>query len=189
MKNNNQTSNKHRRHTYMYSGGTILVSVKASGYCGVNLEWSNAVQQAISAWNGLGYNVQFAGSSSIYCSDLIGYINVDMGNTGLGSSNIAATVLPTSSGSFSTNIRINTNYTGTPLTVSAKKFAMVHELGHAIGLRHTDTSEGSAVYSGISCYGSTTYTDPNSIMKAIIPYNQAWTNFTTCDQTVINYYW
>ena len=120
---------------------------------------------------------------------IIGYINIDMGNTGLGSSNIAATVLPTSSGSFGTNIRINTNYTSTPLTVSAKKFAMVHELGHAIGLKHTDTSEGSAVYSGISCYGSTTYTDPNSIMKKTIPYNQAWTNFTTCDQTVINYYW
>ena len=180
---------RHRRHTNMYAGGTILVSVKANSTCAVPSSWATAIQEAISVWNNLGYNIKFAGSSGTTCSDLIGYINVSMGNTGLGSSNVAATQLPSSAGSFGKYILINTAYTGTGLTTSAKKFAMAHELGHAIGLRHTDSGDANDVYSGISCYGSTSYTDPNSVFKSIIPYNQAWTDFTTCDKTVINYYW
>lgn len=180
----------HRRNVNMYSssGGVIVLRVKTSGSpcTPVPSLWQVAITQAVAEWNALGYNVTFSTTTTSSCTNVLGYVNIEMGNTGLGSSNIAAAEKPQSPGTFGAYIRINTAYTGTALTASAKKFTIAHELGHIIGLLHTDTSEGSAVSGSISCSG---LPDPNSVFKSVIPYNQSWSGFTVCDKAVLNFYW
>lgn len=182
---------KHRKSAYMFSssGGTITIRVKTSGTpcSAVSSLQQTAITDAVAEWNALGYKVKFSTITTTSCSNLSGYINVEMGDTGKGGSNVASTEYPQSSGSFGQVLRINTAYTGTTLTASAKKVAIAHELGHAIGLMHTDSSEGSGV--ATSCNGSSNYTDSGSIFKSTMLYNQSWTGFTSCDKVVLDYYW
>jgi hypothetical protein len=125
------------------SNGTYTIYV----HSGVPSAWSTAVAQAISAWNGLGLTVSFGGASTgnIYNA---GAITVYM-NT-LGSGIYAEGYLP-NSGLPGYAIEIDpTN--GTSLNASQKKLIMAHEIGHTIGFRHTDTSNGHAlVSSSYSC--------------------------------------
>ncbi len=180
----------HRKYSNMYSssGGVIVLRVKTSGSpcTPVPSLWQIAITSAVAEWNALGYNVTFSTTTTSSCNSILGYVNIEMGNTGLGSSNIAAAEIPQSSGGFGSFIRINTAYTGNSLTASAKKFTIAHELGHIIGIAHTDSSQGSAVSGSISC---SCLPDPKSIFKSTIPYNQLWTGFTVCDKAVLNYYW
>jgi len=186
---------RHRRHTYMYSGGTITLRVKQAASSGVPVAnqvpaaWINALTAAVNEWNALPYNVTFVMTVAADNSNPGGVVNVFVDNTGWGGSNIATTNLPSSAEAFGNRIMINSAYTDTPLTVSAKKFSMAHELAHVVGLQHTDNVNGSDVAASISCYGSTSYTDAGSILKASIVYNEPWAGFTICDLTVFDYYW
>lgn len=189
---------RHRRDPYIFnspSGGTIILRVKIDGAPGIpsgvglDSNWVTAINQAVAAWNALPYNVKFNVISAANNTNPAGYINVYR-ESFTPVTWAAKAELPLSPGSFGSFIKINSGYTGTTLTSSAKKFTIAHELGHNIGIHHTDSGSGSDVHSSISCYGSTSYTDPNSVFKANIPYNQSWgSGFTTCDKTVINYYW
>ena len=188
---------RHRRHTNMYSssGGTIILRVKTAGSSGVPVanqvpsEWITALNQAVNEWNALKYNVKFNVITAANNTEPSGYVHVYREALHGILLEPARAEFPLSSGTHGKYIWVNSVYLGTSLTSSAKKFAMAHELGHIVGLRHTDTSDGTAVYNTISCYGSTNYTDPNSVFKSTIPYNQAWNGFTVCDKTVLNYYW
>lgn len=66
---------------------------------------------------------------------------------------------------------------------------LAHELGHALGFKHTDSLEGIDVPPSVTCGGLSSYTDPNSIMRTGFTSTQAWSGFTPCDRTVIDYYW
>ena len=188
---------RHRRHTNMYSssGGTIILRVKTAGSSGVPVDnqvpsdWITALNQAVTEWNALNYNVKFNVITAANNTEPNGYVHIYREALHGMLLEPARAQLPLSSGTHGKYVWVNSVYLGKSLTSSAKKFAMAHELGHIIGLLHTDTSEGTAVYNTISCYGSTNYTDPNSVFKSTIPYNQSWNGFTTCDKTVLNYYW
>lgn len=187
---------RHRKHTNLFSpsGGTIILRVKIHGApgiptgVGVTSDWVTAINQAVSEWNALNYNVKFNVISAADNTNPSGYINVYR-QSFTPTSWIARAELPQSAGAYGSYIQINSGYSGGTLSSSAKKFAIAHELGHNIGLRHTDTSDGSDVHSSISCYGSTSYTDPNSVFKSTISNSEPWIGFTTCDKTVLNFYW
>lgn len=183
----NNVSAKHRRSTYMFTptGGTIVLRVQAN----VPLVWKNAINSAISDWNNQGFSVKFAAMTATDNIPYAGYVNVFMYDTKKGYKNLASASSPESYGGFGQFLYINTKYTYTTPYVSARRFAIAHELGHIIGLLHTDTTEGMNVYSSISCNGTTNYTDPNSVFKSLIEYNEAWNGFTPCDKNVLNYYW
>lgn len=189
-------SARHRRDLFMYnsSGGTITLRVKISATPGVSssvavpTEWLTAINEAVKEWNALNYNVKFNVATAANNTNPSGFINVYRGTLTIGTW-AARAQFPQSSGAFGSFIQINNSYTGTALTATARKFAIAHELGHIVGMHHTDTGNGVDVYSGISCYGSSNYTDFNSVFKANMSYNEPWNGFTTCDKTVLNYYW
>lgn len=189
-------SARHRKHTNLFSssGGTIILRVKIDGApgipsgVGVTSDWVIAINQAVSEWNALPYNVKFNVISAADNTNPSGYVNVYK-QSFTPTSWMARAQLPLTSGSFGSFIHINSGFSGGTISASAKKIAMAHELGHIIGIGHTDTSDGSDVHSSISCYGSTSYTDPNSVFRSTISTSQPWTGFTSCDQTVLNYYW
>ena len=179
---------------YASAGGTIILRIKQAGSTGVPVasqvpsNWLTAIDAAVAAWNALNYNVKFNVIAAANNTNPSGYINVDYGATAGGTSEIARANYPSSNGGFGGFIRINSTYNLTALTASARKFAIAHELGHAIGMAHTDTYDYSNVHSSIAC-GAVNQTDANSVFKSAIPYNQPWNDFTVCDKAVLNYYW
>ena len=190
------TVSRHRRNNNIFSsaGGTIVLRIKIEGApgipngTGVPSNWVSAIDQAISAWNALNYNVKFNAVSASDNTNPSGYVNVYR-HSFSPTTYLARAELLTSSGSFGSYLQINSGYSGTTPTTSARKFAMAHELGHIIGIHHTDSGSGMDGFSGISCYGSTNYTDPYSVFKSTIVYNEPWNDFTVCDKAVLNYYW
>lgn len=174
----NDKQARHRRTTYMYSGSNVRVRV----YTNVPTSWKTEIQNACSAWNALGYNIAFSPYSATNNTYVAGELNINY--LPIASTVIAQTYPPTSSSTHGSLMQINQNIYG--ITNTAMRMNIAHELGHSIGLDHTDTISGSAVSSTILC---STSPDPSSIMRTSIALNQAWTGFTTCDKAVIDYYW
>lgn len=177
-----EESARHRRFQYMYSGGTISVKVHSN----VPTEWATAVSDAISYWNGLGANIVFAGYSGTNTTLESNKIDIVWSSL----SSMATTDPILSTGKFSERIIISsTNATVVSTTPSGRKVIAAHELGHAIGLMHTDVADSATldVATSIGCGSGTT--DSQSIMRQYVGKTSPWLPFTTCDQAVINYYW
>lgn len=173
--NNSSLAARHYRQQYLVSSGNIMVNV-----INIPSEWNDALIDAMNEWNSLGGGIYFYGqSSSSYHS---GAINVHMGNflNGFGDE-IAGTYPVTSDGKPGRQLVISNQYSGNQLSYGEKKYTMVHELGHAIGLLHTDSASeagnynGSYIYTNLICDGK----NRNSVMKKGV---KTWTGFTYCDK-------
>lgn len=154
----------------------IKVYVDAS----VPSDWNSAVTNAIQEWNSISETqVQFKTTTSAS----LGQIKVSLyPNSDLGPSTVALADPPTVSGLAGPNIRINPNgssYSSTNGTLL--KLLMAHELGHTIGLMHTNVdyynsppaNSGSVLFiSGTPQPGQ----DPNSIMNSSGSTSQYFTN-------------
>lgn len=72
--------------------------------------------------------------------------------------------------------------------INGKKFTMIHELGHAIGLMHTeDAANNSNIFnSAVTCNESN---NVNSFMYGSGSSTQLFTDFSTCDKQNLQYYW
>ncbi len=173
----------HRRAQYLVTSGTKTVYVHTSVPSG----WSTAVSQAISAWNSLGLTVSFTNGGSTSSKYNYGAITVFMHDlTGA----YADALSPYSSGNPGGELRID--YGNDGLSSGQKKLIMAHELGHTIGFKHTNTSEGYPL--PIASYPCISYVcdgyDASSIMKSGGTPPSSWINFSTCDQQVFQcVYW
>lgn len=174
----NDTRARHRRTGYMFSGGTLRVRIHNN----VPPAWRTEIQNACSAWNALGQNVAFSYYTAT--DNTLRSRELDIQYTPIPSTTIAQTLSIGCSGCSSELIQINQNVYG--MTNTAMRMNITHELGHAVGLHHTDTLEGLPVNGAIGC---STLPDPSSIMKTTIALNEPWTGFTSCDVSVINFYW
>jgi len=100
-----------------------------------------------------------------------GDINIRRVHWGTGTSkDIGWASYPTSNGNPGQNIKLNADkFNG--LSRAGKIVSVLHEIGHTIGLQHTDTSDGH------SDVGDCTIADPNSIMRG----KPRVSLFSTCD--------
>nr|WP_295924123.1 hypothetical protein [uncultured Dyadobacter sp.] len=136
-------------------------------------EWRIALSEAVKEWNALGGKIQFkivtTGS----------HITMDFSRKANG--DITWSVrepMPTYEGYFDKNL--TTNPSANYLTANQKKGALVHALGHMIGLSHTGTTN-EWVPSQIN---GTNRLDPKSVMQ---PYYMNWEGFTIDDQRAADY--
>ena len=177
----------HRRFTFMYSGGTIPVRVHSN----VPAAWKTAINEACAAWNTLGSDIHLSPYSTASNSFLANELDIDYSSLGAGNNlTLAWTQMAMWPGKFGESIIINSTYNngGGEFNPAAKKLAMVHEIGHAVGLAHTDTNDGWQV-PFVPCAQKGQF-DPESVMRGsnILPFSP-WLGFTVCDMTVIFYYW
>ncbi|WP_300699145.1 M57 family metalloprotease [Bacteroides sp.] len=154
--------------------GNIKFKIDASLYNTSN--WKDAILQAASEYNNIGSSIHFVEVSSNY--DVL--IKED---TSLAPSTLGQGTWP-SNGRAGNLVKINTNYNY--LSLSQKIFLLVHELGHNLGLRHTNWS-GLSESTGIGVPGtpnSGTNPDPSSVMNGNVGGN-SWTGFSNYDTVAI----
>jgi hypothetical protein len=157
----------HRRYMYLVASAkvnTIKLYVNAT----VPASWVAILDSAISNWN------------STQSKVFIQRVTTTTGaTTGVGTtynsatSMIASAVYPDVYGNPGKSITINTYYTY--LSTAQKIFALTHELGHTIGLSHTDGTSGSLV-------AGTPATDAGSIMNSVC---LSWSAFTSYDLVAV----
>jgi hypothetical protein len=153
----------------------ILVGVDASVPSSGTDNWRTEIQQAISDWNSVnGSIVHFNYTSSATPVDIL--VTTDGGAF---YDNVLASAEFPSSGNAGWRIRLNLDFNGNQsMTSSQKRYNMVHELGHCVGLRHTNwiaNGESSAWYvPGTPC------TDNSSVMNGATALN-SWNGFSKYD--------
>jgi hypothetical protein len=152
-------------------------------------EWITALDQALTNWNST--------NSLVYMKRVTGTTTTTTNGSGKGKKNtttttstpsynvlvttmydantstIAQAYYPAYQGAAGKQVTINTYYNY--LNSSYKVFAMTHELGHAIGLTHTDQTYGSLI-------PGTPQSDPNSVMNSFV---LPWNGFTPYDITAV----
>ena len=144
--------------------------------------WVNALLEAMTAWNNLGGRNTF--SRTLF--DTNDDIWVQLGCYPSEPSGIAFSISPNSYHKAGYFIVINScsNYYGNQLASYQKKYCMMHELGHTIGLRHTNVSgpDSYAITTTSSSCNSSFY-NTNSVMSTNTVLNNG---FTSCDILAIN---
>lgn len=173
--NKNPATRAHYSYTNLVSSNHryILVTSPAVGQTGeVPTDWLIASVNAISAWNSLNGDIQF----TVYKGDPYnGCIAVAYIDHGAANNVIATADPPHSDGRPGMYVKINPNYYSS-LTANQKTWAMIHELGHCIGFRHTDEGIGTLLYSG-----DQNTTDPTSVMHEYLLSNPTPPYFTSYD--------
>ena len=152
--------------------------------------WRTAYTQAASAWNALGESVSMTVYQATDNTTKSGELDIDYYYTG--NTNEAGRTLIPQSSAMSGLTRINSGCNVSISTYSKKMIAM-HEIGHALGFAHTDSSDGNLL-SMWYAPGCSSFTDDSSIMKDgyynIYGYSSSVNPvFSSCDKTAIGYLW
>lgn len=192
IKNGGIQKARHMINSYITNVGTKTIRIHQN----VPASWKTAITDAAKAWNGLGYGIKFAISYTSSVNDWyyssgeidVSYQSTAPNNLAFSSLTYAATKRVDINNGIGESLHINSNYSTT--SASCKKMVITHELGHCIGLSHTDASDLFTVAVNVSGCGKGT-TDYTSIMnKGDWMYdNIPWQGFTTCDKKVIAAYW
>lgn len=162
---------KHYRYTYLvdkYKWQTIHVNINYD----VPQSWRDAIIDAVAEWNAadgwLDFDITYINYS------VNGSINVKMSSDIVADLTVASCYYPTSNQKPGSPMYINPKHND--LNYSKKVFAMVHEIGHALGIRHTDQGQGTLITKvSANCRNNA---DWASVMQ---PYVDYWYGFTDCD--------
>ena len=127
-------------------------------------DWLTALVQAALAWNNLNGKISFTFYSldNYTGTTVVGYMDY-----GANWDVVATAEFPDTSGNPGFRIRINSQYGGSTLTANQKTQVMIHELGHIIGMMHTDTIPSGTGYTVLST-GDNGGSDPNSVMQPYV---------------------
>lgn len=166
-KTSQEDKTAHRRNLFIVSD-TYAPNIKVYIGGSVSDEWAAIVRNAIVQWNRMPLNkINFSETDD----DIVANVQVSAANDPDDDA-VARTDVPWSSGKPGSSLTINTRYDG--ITSGQKLMSIAHELGHSIGLMHTN----QAFYSNeVFIPGSPSY-DPKSVMNS---FAQEWTGFTSGD--------
>lgn len=167
------------------SGRTINVAITTS----LPSSYVTALDEAIRRFNAENLRLKFRRVSSGY--------NILLSKAPAGSTYLASAGFPSGGNPFNA-IRVNSDYLGTNPGTNYLATILAHEIGHAIGFRHTDYmnrayscggafyNEGASSVGAVHIPGTPTGADPNSWMLACIG-NGANRNFNANDRTALRY--
>lgn len=153
----------------------IYISIFQTAPFQVPIEWQIAILRAIDAWNSLGGGIHFTINPS---TNYGATISIGYGSGNLDSSVAAKASFP-SSGRPGSTIVINANFSDlNNLSEYNRTWIMIHEIGHAIGLCHSDQISSSSFLIPV---GDANTDDFFSVMHYTILYNATPPYFTQYD--------
>ncbi len=172
-------SSKNRAHYYCGnvvspSNRRIYVTTAQEGQAGaLPVGWLTALIYAIQDWNALGGPIHFTINSAEPHDDVIVVVYVPINDI-----NVIANAQHPSNGRPGNIIRINSSRNDEedrPLI--SKRQVLIHELGHTIGLAHTDQPSSGTLIPITDCAEE----DVNSVMQRYALPNPSLPLFTPCD--------
>jgi hypothetical protein len=130
--------------------------------------WVTALDQSIANWNNSGSLIKITRVTTRLASSML-VTSVNNGANGV----IATTYYPDYNSNVGKSCTINTNYNY--LSNAYQVFAMTHELGHAFGFGHTNSTYGTLV-------PGTPDSDGYSVMNSVC---KGWVSFSSYDLLAI----
>jgi hypothetical protein len=152
----------HQEHFYLINE-TRVSNITIFADATVPALWMVALDSAIASWNRTACMVKMKRVSVRTGATTVVTTNYAVSST------IASAAYPDYYGNPGNKVTINTYQNSQ--TAAKKRFAITHELGHAIGLAHTNSTAGYRIE-------GTPTKDANSVMNATV---LSWTNFTAGD--------
>lgn len=159
---------RHYRSTYLVLPQYFYIHVNIK--TNVPASWRTAIKEAVSKWNAMQGKYVFLVTE--YSTTIYGSINIEM-NSSLKVGTYANCEAPSAGGNPGSPMYINPYYNN--IESKKKRATVMHEIGHAMGLRHTDWGLGTLITNvSTNCR---TEPDPLSVM-----HNENWNyEFSTCD--------
>jgi len=166
--------------TYQRSNGTVtgrIVRVNLAAVDAEDANWASATRAALNNWTNI------AGGGITYVEGAPADVTITM-YSGPGDCTAAVGAWP-SAGAPGATVVINRSYSGS-YTLAQRTWIMTHELGHNIGLAHTDQSFGTLI-------PGTNTSDGGSVMNSgasypgCPPVAPSWSGFSAGDQTALRW--
>lgn len=157
------------------STNVMNINVKVDESLSSLSNWADAITEAISIYNSTPTTIKFTEVSSNY--DLLITKDLTLDPSILGEGTFPA------NGKVGDLVRINADSEYNALDLSQKVFLLVHEIGHNLGLRHTNWSGRGEKETGIGIPGtpnSGSNPDPSSVMNGDTG-GHYWSGFSEYD--------
>lgn len=171
---------KQNYNRYIVSRARTTITIGVDGTVPQSTNWRQAAKDAVSLYNSLNLGLEF-----IYSEN---YPNIRIKMGVRPDTYICATgEFPASNGAPGSTITINSDFfvnIHTYLTLSQKTFLLVHEIGHNLGLHHTDLPAGGDVIH----YPGTPSSDGMSVMQSATC-GYSWNGFSQGDVTMLYGLW
>lgn len=175
--NAGKTQRVSQRQTLWLLKDDVVSDIKVYINPGLTPDWKKAIRQAIADWNTVeGTKVNFREILYDYATDVVISGTFEPQFPGSTQNWAARQYYPDTDGTTGGGMSINTYYNAdNKLSISEKRSVIVHELGHAIGLSHTDKpTQGQFDFQVCD----TPVMDANSVMNSSIG---PWIGFTYYD--------
>ncbi|MCY1660132.1 M57 family metalloprotease [Chryseobacterium sp. SL1] len=184
---------RHRRNKIMATAGAKNIRYITSPVGSVPTAWKTAVNSAREKWNDLGksltFNVPATGSYSSSNTVNVSYQSLSAYLGPEYMSSTAAGRVPVSGQSVGSELVINSDMDlAQNLSTGQKTFVLAHELGHNIGFKHTNTSDGyQQVITGNPVCDNAS--DNQSVLRPGENPVPSWSKFSLCDQLAFDVFY
>ena len=172
-----KTGRVNQRQALWLLNDDVVKDIKVYINPAITADWKTAIRKAIEDWNNVqGTKVNFREILYDYNPDVAIGTKFEAPNPDGSPNWVARQYFPDADGTTGGGMTINTYYNAENLMSKDKKrFAIAHELGHAIGLSHTDTP-AAGFFDFQVC--NTPAMDENSVMNSFV---QPWIGFSYYD--------
>jgi hypothetical protein len=167
----------YQRYNTTVASNRRTIHVDLSAVAAEDASWATATRAAMTNWSGV------SGAGITYVEGTPADVTVTM-YTGAGDCTAASSSFPTS-GAPGPTLVINRSYSGS-YSQAQRNWIMTHELGHTVGLTHTDQTFGTLI-PGTNTSDAGSVMNSGSTYGGCPPVAPGWSAFSSGDATALRW--